>query len=376
MRILIAGRGFDALDRHEVGVFELDQARALRDAGHDVRFAAVDTRSIRRARPFGCREYELHGIPVVYCAIPSGAHPASLAAAAQRRAAEMIWKRLAKEGWEPEMVHAHFGAALLYIARRHGVPTVYTEHFSLANQDAVPSSEIAREKSTYALADRVICVSRPLADRISRRNAIETRVVHNIVDAAFSTAWDVDEKPHNGFRFVSAGSLIHRKGYDLVIRALSIVRETTGEDVTLTIIGDGEEREALQSLAQSLGLSDCIEFTGQLDRAAMVERYRSADAFVLASRRETFGVVYIEAMAMGLPVIATVCGGPEDFVNASNGFLVPTEDADALKDAMEKMLRERERFDSASIARAARESFSPETIAAKLTAVYEEVIGC
>ncbi|MBR7189671.1 MAG: hypothetical protein IKD63_01015, partial [Oscillospiraceae bacterium] len=88
MRILIAGRGFDSLSRRETGAFEADQARALQAMGHDVRFAATDTRSIRRLRPLGLREYELDGIRVIYCAIPAGATPAFLARKAQRSASK------------------------------------------------------------------------------------------------------------------------------------------------------------------------------------------------------------------------------------------------------------------------------------------------
>ena len=106
----------------------------------------------------------------------------------------------------------------------------------------------------------------------------------------------------------------------------------------------------------------------------MAEEYRDADAFVLASRLETFGVVYIEAMAAGLPVIATACGGPEDFVSPDNGILVPKEDVPALADAMERMIRTRESYDSAAIARFARDRFSPAAVAGELEAVYRQIV--
>ena len=98
------------------------------------------------------------------------------------------------------------------------------------------------------------------------------------------------------------------------------------------------------------------------------------DAFVLASRRETFGVVYIEAMAAGLPVIATRCGGPEDFVTEENGILIPVDDAAALTDAMEHMMLHRREYDSASISADIRRKFAPETIAARLTDIYKTVL--
>ena len=82
MKILIAASGFDSPRKHEVNIFALDQAKALRYAGHDVRFAAVDTRSIRHSRPWGCYRYTLDGIPVYYASVPCGALPMALPAGA------------------------------------------------------------------------------------------------------------------------------------------------------------------------------------------------------------------------------------------------------------------------------------------------------
>ena len=374
MRILVAGRGFDAPGRHVLGVFELDQARALRDAGHDVRFAALDTRSIRSLRPIGCRSYTLEGIPVIYGALPVGARPVGLSAWAQRRASEGIWRRLDQDGWRPELVHAHFGAAMLVAARRRGIHTVFTEHFSNANHDEVSREELARERAAYAAADRVLCVSRALADRIGERNAIAPLVVPNIVDPVFSTPPVRPRDDHKSFHIVSAGRLIPSKGYAELLRAFAAALR--GTDAHLTIIGDGEERAALEALTESLGLAGHVTFTGQLDRAEMVTLYETADIFALASHGETFGVAYAEALAMGLPTVATDCGGPRDFLDDSNGILVPNGDETALAGALRQMMLRCADYDREAIARRARERFSPQKIAAELTAIYKDVIGC
>ncbi|MBR6113880.1 MAG: glycosyltransferase [Oscillospiraceae bacterium] len=375
MRILIAGRGFDTPGEHRVGVFELDQAKALRDAGHDVRFAAVDTRSLRRRRPLGCREYRLDGIGVWSCAVPAGARPAALAGFAQRAAAASIWKRVTADGWTPELVHAHFGAALLREARRRGIPTVYTEHSSQANRDVPDAAELRREQEYCALADRVICVSSALAGRLRAHTGTVPLIVPNVIDTAAFTAPPTEKSGTGGFAFVSAGNMIPVKGFDILLAAFAGLAARR-EAVTLTLIGDGPSEAVLRASARDLGIDRRVRFTGRLSRAEMAAEYRKADAFVLASRSETFGVVYAEAMAAGLPVIASRCGGPEDFVSDGSGILVPTEDAEALAAAMEQMISHRNEYDSAAIAAAARESFSPGTVAARLTAVYEELVKC
>ena len=108
----------------------------------------------------------------------------------------------------------------------------------------------------------------------------------------------------------------------------------------------------------------------------MADVYRETDAFVLASRSETFGVAYIEAMATGLPVVATRCGGPEEFVNEENGILAPPEDPEALAEAMKQMIHTRDRYDGAAISAFVRDRYSPRAVAEQITKVYEEIVQC
>ncbi len=374
MKILVTGRGLWNDSGPALGLFELDQAKALLAFGHDVRFAAVDTRSARRRRPLGLHTAELEGIRVYYAALPAGAKPEMLSLAAQRSCAGMIWDRLAREGWRPDVIHAHFGEGFLRLAKKERVPLVYTEHFSATAQEAPAPAELRREKRTYALADRVICVSRSLADHVKSHTGAEAVVVPNILD---TEAFPLTERiPRKGpFRFVSAGNFYRVKGFDILLRGFAALRER-GTDAYLTLIGSGDEESALRALVRDLGLEESVRFTGRLTRREMSREYENADAFVLASRSETFGVAYIEAMAAGLPVIATRCGGPEDFVDRSNGLLVPAEDPAALADAMEEMIRTCDRYDSAALSAFVRERYSPETVARRLTQIYEEILPC
>ena len=378
MKILIAASGFDSPRKHEVNIFALDQAKALRDAGHDVRFAAVDTRSIRHSRPWGCYRYTLDGIPVYYASVPCGALPLGLPELAGRLAASGICRAIAKDGWKPDIVHAHFlGVAAIAapVCREKNLPLVITEHTSALNAPDPGKALVKTMRKTYPLADALLAVSSLLAGSILRCTGERATVVPNIIDTQSFSVVKEDNVPGEPFRFVASGFLIERKGYDLLLRAAGDLRRR-GYALALTVFGDGPEREALEKLAESEGVRDCVDFRGQCTRGELGEAYPQMDAVVLASRRETFGVVYIEAMAAGLPVIATRCGGPEDFVTEENGILIPVDDAAALTDAMEHMMLHRREYDSASIAAGIRRKFAPETIAARLTAVYEEIVSC
>lgn len=101
----------------------------------------------------------------------------------------------------------------------------------------------------------------------------------------------------------------------------------------------------------------------------------ACDCFVLPSRYETFGVVYIEAMASGKPVIATACGGPDDFVTQENGLLVPVGEVSALARAMQQMMTSRHQYDSDKIRESVQSRFSSQAIAGQLEQIYSAVLN-
>ncbi|WP_260599870.1 glycosyltransferase [Sphingomonas endolithica] len=149
---------------------------------------------------------------------------------------------------------------------------------------------------------------------------------------------------HSVPQLVSAGRLVAAKAYDVLIQAC---HRLVGQGMSfhLTIHGDGPLRQELQSLIAALGLADRITLAGHSDRLA--EAIAAADLFVLASRREGFGNVVIEAMAVGTPVLATTGGGPETIIrHGDNGFLVPPEDADMLAAALAGLIADPARRDA------------------------------
>ena len=96
----------------------------------------------------------------------------------------------------------------------------------------------------------------------------------------------------------------------------------------------------------------------------------NCDTFVLASRYETFGVVYIEALACGKPVIATKCGGPNSIVNENNGYLVNIDDIEALSNSMKLMFQNIENYDARLIRKECEKKYNPQVIASELEEIY------
>ncbi|MDH3942569.1 MAG: glycosyltransferase family 4 protein [Anaerolineae bacterium] len=142
-------------------------------------------------------------------------------------------------------------------------------------------------------------------------------------------------------RLLIAGRVVYQKGIDLLLQALAGLKDLPWE---LDVAGDGPLLAELEILAEQLSLTDRVNFLGWQEKPALAECYRSANLYVYPSRHEGMPNVVLEAMASGLPVIASRIAGNEELVlPGETGLLVPPEDVDALRDAVRELLPDAER---------------------------------
>ncbi len=181
-----------------------------------------------------------------------------------------------------------------------------------------------------------------------------------------------EQGPHHGpVRLLFVGRVVFQKGLDVLFRALAAL--PTELDWELEIIGDGDARPALTLEAAQLGIAPRITFSGWQDRAVIAERYRAADLFVFPSRDEGMPNVVLEAMASGLPIVATAIAGSEELVReGENGHLVPTENAPALADALARLIAQPET--RRAMGRASRERIEREYTWARVAACYLDLL--
>jgi glycosyltransferase involved in cell wall biosynthesis len=158
-------------------------------------------------------------------------------------------------------------------------------------------------------------------------------VVPNGVDLTLFHPPEVVRQPRTGpLRCLAVARLVERKGLGCLIRAFALLERGRFH---LDIAGDGPDRQALQELAAHHGVAEEIRFLGSLSRAMVAERYREADLFTLPSTAESFGNVFAEALASGLPIVASQVGGIPDLVeHGHNGLLVPPGDPHSLAQAI------------------------------------------
>lgn len=190
-------------------------------------------------------------------------------------------------------------------------------------------------KKIIALADGFLFQTKMQRDFFGKKTAAKSVVIPNSIDASFRQELYVGERDR---RIVTAGRLVPCKNHKLLMQAFANVAEEFPE-TDLWIYGKGSYREELEQEIQRLGMADRIHLPGAVDNLA--ETIKSAGLFVLSSDYEGMPNALLEAMALGIPVIATdcPCGGPAEIIkDGENGLLVPTGDVKRLEEAMRRML--------------------------------------
>jgi glycosyltransferase involved in cell wall biosynthesis len=200
-------------------------------------------------------------------------------------------------------------------------------------------------RATARLADRVVAPSRATAAELREDYGVTAAaVIANGIAPAPAAPEPAPRDPAAGGPVVLyAGRLRTRKGVAVLLEAFARLR-TERPEALLVLAGDGEQRPALEAQARRLGIAAAVHFLGAQPRDAMSARYAAADLFCLPSLYEGFPLAILEAMAAGLPVVATaVAGVPEAVDHGVTGLLVPPEDAAALARALGELAADPER---------------------------------
>jgi glycosyltransferase involved in cell wall biosynthesis len=175
------------------------------------------------------------------------------------------------------------------------------------------------------------------------------------------------------FVFFWAGRLEHVKGIDVLLEAVDELNARTDSSFLVRLAGRGSLRTQLEEQAMELGINHIVSFLGRISREEMQEELQNACCFVLPTRYEAFGAVLIEAMATGMPVIATRSGGPDHIVSVENGFLVEPDNVKQLATAMERMMQEYVSFNQDQIRSTTLERFGEKKVLERYGRLFLEI---
>ncbi len=292
----------------------------------------------------------------------------------------------------PHVVHAHFwmsGRAALAAARPLGIPVVQTFHAlgvvkrrHQGAKDTSPPERLDEERAIVAGADRLVATCTDEAFELARMGADRSlvRVLPCGVDHhLFGSDGPADAPTPGRHRLVAVSRLVERKGLGTVVAALAELPDTE-----LVVAGGphsselGQDREAqrLLGLARRYGVTDRVELRGRVERADVPALLRSADVVVCVPWYEPFGMVPVEAMACGVPVVASGVGGMVDtVVDGVTGVHVPPRDPHRLARAVRALLDDpslRASLGAAGVSRA-RDHYSWSKVARATLDTYREV---
>ena len=367
------------------GEFCLDQAKALKAAGHEVRILSNVQLGVTiglkgyLSLPFRRYEHQRDGVTV--CQTFQRGVPLAVRWNVRRWVhivLSMYDDYVARYG-QPDILHAHCakwaGYAAMQISRKYHVPFVVTEHLSrlVLEKELGPAPSSAWQvpllQEVYHHADMVVPVSEELVQNISCYfgDSYRWQAISNTIDVDYFRYQARSPLTGRPFRFCCLANFWPLKGYDVLIPAFRRLKDF-GLDVELHIAGRGTDSTQCRSM-----LSEGITTHGLLDRAAVRELLYQSDALVLASRSEVQPLVLLETMSTGIPVISTECI-PQSLRIEGGCTIVPVDDVDALAKAMRQMVEHYD-FDGKAVSEAVSRLASPAVIGQKLTALFSELLA-
>lgn len=283
----------------------------------------------------------------------------------------------------PDIVHAHnsifAGYVALELKRKYGIPFVLTEHSSLYERKLLSNNQLQLAKEVFTNADSITTVSTKLGKTLQNiygSALISFTPIFNVLEKEFSEhahSNKISKDTSGVINYLCIGSLDENKNHELLIRAFAKMHKSNPNS-KLRIGGDGHLKMHLQGIIDELGINSNIELLGLLNRNEVRDEMDRADAFVLSSIVETFGVVLMEALSLGKPVIATKCGGPEDIVTKINGLLIENNDLNAMVEALMTMNVDYIKYSSNEIKLDCSNRFGRETFYQKLKSIYSNIL--
>ncbi|MBO8130390.1 MAG: glycosyltransferase family 4 protein [Candidatus Marinimicrobia bacterium] len=289
---------------------------------------------------------------------------------------KMLKKALTEFG-KPDFIISYSsiwsGASVVDYCIKNKVPIFISEHlkeFLLDNGFSKFQKNLI--KKTYQFVDKIIVPSSAMKKSILKKfhqDREKVTVIPNPVDEAFLTAEIVHKKDISEFKFVTVSLFRPEKRINWLIKAFKeLVRER--QNLRLVIIGDGPEKNNIFRLINKLNVKKFITLTGYLSKEEIIKILQKCHAYIQTSRVETFGMSIVEAMALGLPVISTKCGGPEDFINKNNGILVDINNYKNLIDAMLRIIYDYNKYNPETIRNYIIKNFNSEIFARSILSLY------
>lgn len=370
-----------------LGIFQLQQAKALKEKGFKVNILSPSVISLReilqindytyRSNSFCMEGIQVYKYQEINFALKSNVGFMK----AWIRAGIKLFNKYIKVNGVPEIIHAHnflYADLASILNDKFRIPYVVTEHSSRYTMNIALEDKLKSEvKNAFLKSSKNIFVSNYLKnsfyDYFEIKSDFKSIIIHNLLSRDFEANKVLKINDTNSFTFINVASLIPVKNQISIINAFYSVFKNN-PNVYLKIVGAGILMDNLKKYVLELGLDTQIVFTGQLETKNVIEEMLKSNCFILSSVKETFGVVVIEAMALGLPILTSNCGGTEEIVSDSFlGIVYDQYDQHDLQTKMLFMYEKRKDFKSDDIINYTHSQFGSSHVAQKIISVYMQI---
>jgi len=227
-------------------------------------------------------------------------------------------------------------------------------------------------KYAYANADTITVVSNSLKKKLEELFKVESQVIPNFIDFEI---FNIKERSQSSsLDIIGIGDLIPRKQWSHLIDAFATI-QNKNSDCTLTIIGEGASRSALEKQIEKLLLTDKVKLAGKKTKSEVAAHLQRVDLLIHTSKTETFGLVILEALACGTPVISYNNGGVEEFRGLPGIQIIDEINQDNLNKTINEFLQNKSSspYSSDDISKACQSKYGVDSVVAKLSDIYKEL---
>lgn len=374
MKILVIGRALPDRNKGSFGLFEFQQTVAL-GKYVDVSYLFVENTPI--LSKYKKINKVVNGIPTIGRHVPLKGF-FGLFNLFRSKMFISIYDEYMKLYGKPDIVHVHFPTIVLNdkiidFFEKNRIKLVVTEHWSKVQNKELSKRKIKLLKRISAFSEFVVCVSDQLKKSIDEltENKTNTIVIPNMISDIFFKQKTNRSSIDNKFVFTYIGSFVRTKRIELLVSAFE--NEFLMEDnIKLNIVGGGGKINSLKRMIKDKTLEK-INFTGAVSNKEVVNYLSYTSAYVSASKLETFGVPFVEALAMGIPIIAADNLPIAKYINHENGLLFKVDNQKDLQTQMRKIYVNKENYDSKMIAKNIYDIFSSDIIVKQLLELYNEI---
>jgi len=285
------------------------------------------------------------------------------------------------EKFKPDVIHAGHIWIISSIACKYNIPTVVTSHGT--DIIGIEKGDRYRKQAEFVIekAKKIIAVSSENKNLIIKNYPnSKPEIIYAGYDPKIFNIKEYNKEEilnkynitYSGQKIILfAGRLSYLKGVDILLKAS---KQYEKEDIITIIAGNGDLRKSLKDLAKQLDVKN-VYFVGHKSQKKLKELYNIADIFVMPSRMEAFGLVAIEAIACGTPVICSNSGGMKEYINSKVGKIVENENVEELAKAIKTTLKKLDKYNKEELANYAETNFSQEKSLKRLLEIYNEMIS-